>query len=174
MGIPRIAGPVQLICAVCYQDEEIRQQACDRLEQLWGPVAAQSAPYCFDHTAYYQKEMGERLFKFFIAFRNSIEPMQIITAKLTTNRIETELAQEGLRRVNLDPGYLEAAKLVLATTKNYSHRIYLGEGIYGDVQLFWRQGRFQSNPWTYSDYLESSNLEFFTMLRRTYLSEGKP
>ncbi|HNY92028.1 MAG TPA: DUF4416 family protein, partial [bacterium] len=79
----------------------------------------------------------------------------------------------GRRRVNLDPGYSEAAKLVLATTKNFGHRIYLGQGIYGDVQLFWRKGRFQSNPWTYPDYLEAKSLEFFSALRQDYLKEGK-
>ncbi|HOY43425.1 MAG TPA: DUF4416 family protein [bacterium] len=173
MGQVKIAPKVQLICAVCCRDEESSVQACEQLTQLCGPIASRTEPFAFIHTRYYQKEMGDRLQKFFCAFSRSVDPMQIVGIKLATNRIEEELAWEGRRRVNLDPGYIEAAKLVLATTKNFGHRIYLGQGIYGDVQLFWRKGRFQSNPWTYPDYLEAKSLEFFSALRQDYLKEGK-
>ncbi len=173
MGQVKNAAPVRLICAVCCQDEEIGVQACERLVQLCGPIAARTESFPFIHTRYYQKEMGDSLCKFFCAFNRLIDPMEIVAIKLATNRIEEESAREGRRRVNLDPGYIEAAKLVLATTKNFGHRIYLGQGIYGDVQLFWRGGRFQPNPWTYPDYLETTALEFFSTLRQDCIKEGK-
>jgi hypothetical protein len=149
------------------------KMACDRLAEQWGPISSRTDPFPFDHTTYYQAEMGVHLSKLFCAFSRLIDPQQLVEFKLATNRIEEETAVEGRRRINLDPGYLEAAKLVLATTKNFSHRIYLGQGIYGDVQLFWRDGRFQGNPWTYADYLESESLRFFTTLRQDYMKEGK-
>ena len=174
MGQLKNAPPVRLICAVCCRDEESGLRACAELERLYGPVAERTVSFAFTHTRYYQEEMGPNLQKYFCAFGRLIEPMQIVGIKLATNRIEAEMALAGRRSVNLDPGYIEAAKLVLATTKNYGHRIYLGQGIYGDVQLFWRGGRFQSNPWTYPDYLEASALEFFSSVRQDYLKEGKP
>jgi len=173
MGQVRPAHPVRLICAVCYRLEEDRHSVCDQLEATWGTISARSEPVPFTHTRYYEEEMGTGLFKFYCAFSRLIEPMEIVAIKLATNRIEEGLATAGRRRVNLDPGYIEAAKLVLATTKNFSHRIYLGDGIYGDIQLFWRGGRFQSNPWTYGDYLDAATLDFFTAVRQSYMKEGK-
>ncbi len=173
MGQVRLAAPVRLICALCYREESDRTSAAARLEQAWGPISAWTAPFPFSHTTYYQAEMGEGLYKSYSAFERLIEPMEIVAIKLATNEIEADLASDGRRRINIDPGYIEAAKLVLATTKNFSHRIYLGEGIYGDVQLFWREGRFQSNPWTYADYQEPLSLEFFTAIRQAYMKEGK-
>ncbi|HOT97151.1 MAG TPA: DUF4416 family protein [bacterium] len=173
MGIARPAAPVRLICALCYREESDRDSACDQLERAWGPISARTEPFPFIHTTYYEAEMGEGLRKFYCAFKQLIEPMEIVAIKLATNQIEAGLATAGRRRVNIDPGYIEAAKLVLATTKNFSHRIYLGQGIYGDVQLFWQGGRFKSNPWTYADYLDPAILEFFTSIRQDFMKEGK-
>ncbi len=172
MGTVRNAAPVQLICAVCYQDDAIRRLAVNQLLALYGPSSQRSPVLLFDHTKYYQDEMGAPLHKYILAFDGLIDPMDAVEIKWATNRIEARYAAGGKRRINLDPGYLEAAKLILVTTKNFSHRIYLGRGIYGDVQLFWRHGGFQANPWTYPDYLEKSTLEFLTLLRKNYLERG--
>ena len=113
----------------------------------------------------------EKIFslEFYCYFKQHIGPMDIVLIKHQSNKIEEKYSSNGKRLVNIDPGYIETPKLILATTKNYSHRIYLGEGIYGDVQLIWRGGCYQANPWTYPDYLEKSSLDFFTQARNIYL-----
>ena len=169
MGVVRNTAPVWLISAICYQDEAVCQIACDRLQDRWGAFSARTDAFPFTHTDYYEQEMGVNLWKFFCGFSQPIDPMQVVEAKLFSNHIEQETALNGCRTVNIDPGYLEAAKLVLATTKNFSHRICIGKGIYGDVQLFWRGGKFQCNPWTYPDYQDSISINFFTQLRKAYL-----
>ncbi|NIA31425.1 MAG: DUF4416 family protein, partial [Actinobacteria bacterium] len=99
------------------------------------------------------------------------DPMEIVSIKLKSNKIESFFSKDAKRSVNIDPGYIETPKLVLATTKNYGHRIYLGQGIYGDVQLYWRNGVFRTNPWTYPDYREMDTLNFLTKVRKKYLSQ---
>jgi hypothetical protein len=169
MGIIRMPAPVCLILALTYQKLEEAEQALDLFTEQVGNIAMASEPFQFNHTRYYEDEMGSQLFKLFYAFEKLIDPMDIVRIKLFSNQIEEKFSDQGKRRVNLDPGYLEAAKLILATSKNFSHRIYLGSGIYGDVQLFWRNGRFQMNPWTYPDYQEQQTLLFLTRLRDHYL-----
>ncbi len=173
MGEPKLASPVVLIAAICYRHERDAESALAQMIAQYGPIQMQSSPYHFDHTNYYREEMGEDLKKFFCAFENLIDPMDIVDIKLYTNELERHYSMDSKRRVNIDPGYLEAPKLVLATTKNYSHRIYLGRGIYGDVQLFWRHGRFCCNEWTYPDYREPHSLAFFTQLRHHFLQRGE-
>jgi len=174
MGQPKLSARVYLISALCYHDQCDAAKALELLVEAFGPIQQMSSVFDFTHTTYYQKEMGSALCKFFCCFENLIDPIDVIDVKLKTNEIEERLAKDGKRSVNIDPGYLEAAKLVLATTKNFGHRIYLGKGIYGDVQLFWRQGKFQSNPWTYPDYLDAISIAFFTDVRKGYLKRGAP
>ena len=89
--------------------------------------------------------------------------------KIQTNKIEEKYSENNKRRINIDPGYVTQAKLVLATTKNYSHRIHLAKGIFGDVHLTVYKGKFKPNPWTYPDYKEKFVLEFFDNVRKIYL-----
>lgn len=172
MGIEKTAAPVLLVAAICYCHNEEAEQAFQLMAANKSPIREKSEPFSFTHTNYYQNEMGDNLQKIFCAFSETIDPMQIVDFKLYTNELEKKFSHQGQRRINIDPGYLEAAKLILATTKNFSHRIYLGKGIYGDVQLFWRNGQFQFNPWTYPDYKEPANMEFFTHLRHLYMNKG--
>jgi hypothetical protein len=153
-------------------DDHISTEAIQALEDLYGTASNKSAIITFDHTEYYKQEMGSPLYKFLVSFDKPVDAMEIVGIKHQTNKIEEHFSISGKRQVNLDPGYMEAAKLILATTKNFSHRIYLGQGIYGDVQLFWRQGKFTANPWTYPDYLEKTTLDFLTQLRTRYLEQG--
>ncbi|MBN1997268.1 DUF4416 family protein [candidate division KSB1 bacterium] len=169
MGKPTIAKKTALICAVCYCPDVVIDAVHHTLEELFGPVALSTDPFPFLYTHYYEKEMGENLYKKFLCFQRLIEPMDIVNIKLETNDLEEKFAISQRRQVNLDPGYMEIPKLILATTKNFSHRIYLGKGIYGDIQLVWRHGRFHVNPWTYPDYQEKINLEFFTRVREWYI-----
>lgn len=122
----------------------------------------------FTFTGYYDKEMGAGIKRQFVSFTRLILPEQLPVIKLLTNKIEQDLALKGKRRVNIDPGYLSLAKVVLATTKDYSHRFYLGQGIYGEVTLTYARGKFSSFPWTYPDYQTQSYQQFFGEIREIY------
>lgn len=112
--------------------------------------------------------MGAGIKRQFISFTRLIFPEQLPVIKLLTNEMEQDLSLEGRRRVNIDPGYLSLAKVVLATTKDYSHRLYLGQGIYGEVTLTCAKGRFSSFPWTYPDYQTQAYQQFFKETRDIY------
>ncbi|MBN2411891.1 DUF4416 family protein [candidate division KSB1 bacterium] len=168
MGRIKLPQKVLLISAFCYNNEADVNNSLTEMIELYGPVKSRIKPFAFTHTQYYCDEMGENLFKFYCTFEQHIEPMEIVDIKLQTNDIEEKYSKEGKRNVNIDPGYIEVPKLVLATTKNYGHRIYLGKGIYGDVQLYWSRGTFQANPWTYPDYTEPQNFDFFVNARKEY------
>jgi hypothetical protein len=169
LGTAKTPAPVCLILALTCRTATEGDQALALFQEQAGAIALASSVFTFSHTRYYEAEMGSELIKAFYAFERLIDPTALISLKLFSNQIERQFSTHDQRRVNLDPGYLEAAKLILATTKNFSHRIYLGEGIYGDVQLFWRNGRFQVNPWTYPDYQDELARDFFTRARERYL-----
>jgi hypothetical protein len=131
-------------------------------------------PFAF--TNYYADEMGPNLHRKFIAFENLINPKELAPAKLFTNELEAEMSERlGSKRrlVNLDPGYITLSKLVLATTKDYSHRIYLGDGIFAEVTLHYANKRFNPWPWTYPDYKTEAYLRFFEAVRARYLDTLK-
>ncbi|MBN1542555.1 DUF4416 family protein [candidate division KSB1 bacterium] len=165
MGNIRLPEPVCLICAVCRRPDFSIETIEKRLQSRYGLIDAKSEPFIFEQTQYYTKEMGENLQKHYLAFVDMIDPAALAEIKCFTNALEDEWRKNGDRVVNIDPGYIELPKLILASSKNYAHRIYIGKGIYGDVQLVWRKGKFIGNPWTYPDYLQHSTLEFFTTVR---------
>ncbi len=131
-----------------------------------------SGEFPFDFTNYYSNEMGPLLLRRFGAFENLVDPQILPQLKIKANNIEDEYARkDGSRQVNLDPGYIEQAKLILATTKNFSHRVYIGSGIYGEVTLQWHRGRFIPQPHTYPDYQDPFTLDFLGRVREKYRSQ---
>ena len=171
MGQPTLPVPVKLFIAVTFGDEEIFEAGIKLLEQEFGSFDIRSAIFDFNHTRYYFEEMGEGLKKQLFAFKKSIYPDTLPEVKLKTNHIEDQFKNNGKRRINIDPGYLTCAKVVLATTKNFDHRIYLGKGIYGDVHLRYRHNKFIFNPWTYPDYRDKLVIDFLAKLRKKYCKE---
>jgi hypothetical protein len=123
----------------------------------------------FDHTDYYEPEMGAPLFRRVMAFCNLIEQDSLADIKLFTNDLEKRLSRQGRRRVNIDPGYLLAERFVLATGKNYTHRVYLRAGIYADLTLIYHEGRFQALDWTYPDYAGEAVIDFLKSVRDRYI-----
>ncbi|MDP3048421.1 MAG: DUF4416 family protein, partial [Thermodesulfovibrionales bacterium] len=121
----------------------------------------------WDYSEYYKEEIGSPIKRIFIFFRNLINPGEIVDIKLRTNDIEASLSTDGKRNVNIDPGYLTLANVILATTKGYAHRIYLGKGIYGEVSLLYREKdkAFVPNIFTYSDYQDKKCIEMFVKAR---------
>jgi hypothetical protein len=117
--------------------------------------------------------MGEPLFRRVMAFGGLINQGALASIKRTTNAIEDTYAIEGKRRVNIDPGYMLAERFVLATGKNFTHRIYIGGGIYADLTLMYQKGAFRALPWTYPDYAGEKMQDFLTLVRDRYLRDMK-
>jgi len=139
---------------------------CAELEKIFGKVVIKSSLLPFMHTEYYNDEMGSDLSRQWIAFGDLILPDVLVDLKHKTNEMEKKyLNQKGGRLVNIDPGVLSLSNLILASTKNYSHRIYLGRGIYGEVTLIYRQKQYMPLDWTYPDYREDTALGFFARAR---------
>jgi hypothetical protein len=144
-----------------------------RAESFWGPVALESLAFDFVETDYYQASMGPGLKKQFFAFQKLADPGELIAWKLTANAWEAEyssLARHAEPRpLNLDPGYVAPGKLVLASTKDFAHRIYLGQGIYAEVTLHFRQHRWEHHQWTFPDYRRADYQAFFSRCREQLL-----
>lgn len=139
-------------------------QAERRLEQLYGALELRGGPFEFDFTDYYERETGSPIKRRFLLMHELISPGALADIKLATNAIEREIAESGdypvARPVNIDPGYLAESKLVLASAKDYSHRIYLRDGIYAEVTLMYRDGAFHPLPWTYPDFQSEGYMRF--------------
>ncbi|GAB4334821.1 MAG: DUF4416 family protein [Calditrichia bacterium] len=171
MGDIKVHPPVKMICAVTFQRDFPLETALKELEKLISRVQQKSEIFEFDFTTYYEPEMGSGLLKQMLGFEG-LFPVEILPdIKVATNELELKLSRQAARKINLDPGYLTAAKLVLATTKDYDHRLYLGRGIFGDVHLRFRQKHFLPNEWTYPDYRQPEILRFFEEVRAQYMQE---
>lgn len=179
MGIVRSPRKVKLICGMISADADLMRRAARKLAASFGEIDAESDLWPFDATDYYDAEMGHGLQRKFVSFARPIDPSLLMRIKHETNALEAEICREcgsppEFRLVNLDPGYVAVSKLVLATTKDYSHRVYLGEGIYAEATLQWQQGVWRAWPWTYPDYASDRYHAFFTRVReqlREQLSE---
>lgn len=173
MGIPGRPAPVMLICGILVSRPDLLPDVRRRLEDDFGPVRLESDPIPFVWTRYYEKEMGTDITRKFLTFENLICPGEIARIKLQTNAIEADFARRpdaGVQRpVNLDPGYMDGSRLVLASTKDNSHRIYIGDGIYAELTLSFRKGAFRHYEWTYPDYRSEQYAAFFERARLDFL-----
>ncbi|MDY7042053.1 MAG: DUF4416 family protein [Chloroflexota bacterium] len=168
MGEVKKPLPVKLIVSAFAGGEGLLAEAKARLVAEFSPIDYESVLLPFDHTAYYTPEFGPRLVRRIWAFEELVAQGELAAIKRRTNDIEMEWAVGGRRRINLDPGFVSYSKMVLATTKNHAHRIYVGEGIYAEVTLHFRAGTFRAWPWTYPDYASLPYLEIFNQIRALY------
>lgn len=174
MGLPTPPLPVKLLVALLSADPTLFATAATQLEQSYGPFDLESDIFPWNITDYYHAEMGENLLRKFIAFARLISPEDLASIKLGTNALETTLAspsRPNIRRINLDPGYLDASKLVLASTKNQAHRIYLSHGIYAEVTLLFHHGVFHHFIYTYADYRWPEIHAFLRHVRTRYVEQ---
>lgn len=165
MGEIKSPEPALLFVGTLYSDIEIFNNSKDILEKNFGNILLESPPTPWDYSSYYKDELGWPLYRKFIFFKNLIDPGILIDIKLKTNEIEGALSSEGKRCINLDPGYLTLSKIVLASTKNYAHRIYLGKGIYGEVTLIYKNSTYNPQHYTYRDYQDKTYIEMFMNIR---------
>ena len=163
--------PVKLIIAVTISEPTLWERIKEKLEILFNSIDHTMDWYDLHHTDYYEEEMGKHLKKRMLSFSKLIRAENLSVIKMITNNLEQEFSMDNRRRINLDPGYITPAKLILATTKDYSHRIYLNKGIFGDLHLTWYNRHFQPNSWTYPDYQEPFVLKFFEEVRERYMEQ---
>ncbi|MCK4628811.1 MAG: DUF4416 family protein [Sedimentisphaerales bacterium] len=178
MGQTTPPQPVKLIVGMLSKNQELFARVEDEMRTLWGNTDVCSEVMPFTHTNYYQKKMGSPLWRKFIAFVELIDPGWLARIKRQSNELEDQYAKNNkyqepgvLRPINLDPGYIDMSKLVLATTKNYSHRIYIGDSMYAEATLHYHKGAWQSWPYTYPDYACGDYSDFFNRVRERLMDQ---
>ena len=173
MGQINPCQPVKLIFGVITGIPDLLTDVYLRLSEPFGEIDFASSLLPFDHTAYYQAEMGKGLHRQFVSFESLISPDEISSTKHFSNGVEREFvrADTESRQVNLDPGYISASKLVLASTKDHAHRIYLERGIYGEITLRFHRKTFHPWEWTYPDYRTQVYIDIFNHIRGIYMAQ---
>lgn len=165
MGVPHLFEEPILFIGVLFSDESAFKHVFPVLQDKFGNILFQSDLQPWKYSDHYNKELGSPIYRKFIFFDKIIDPSTLADIKLLTNNIEDIYSQNGKRLINLDPGYITLAKVVLASTKNYSHRIYIGKGIYAELALVYRNRQFITMPYTYNDYKDPTYLTMFMEVR---------
>ncbi len=168
MGRVSPPDPVLLFIGTLYRDESVFHDAHDLLKKHFGETLLESTSIPWDYSTYYHHEIGSPLLRQFLFFKTFIDPGALADIKIKTNEIEDILSFEGKRRINLDPGYLTLSKIVLASTKDYAHRIYLGKGIFGEITLIYKDGTYEPHMFSYRDYQDESYIKIFINVRSLY------
>ena len=173
MSIPQPPQPAKLVVGCFMQAQRRFAAVIEDLIAEFGEVDLISPWFKFDHTDYYSPEMGAPLFRRVTAFKDLIQQEDLPEIKLRTNAIEKKYVQDARRTVNIDPGYLLRERFVLATGKNFSHRIYIGKGIYADLTLVFYKDEFRTLDWTYPDYADKKMRAFLKRLRTKAIADFK-
>ena len=173
MSTPAVPLAVKPVASLILARDDLASPVLRRLATYWGPVDLVGPLWPFTATDYYAREMGGNLWRCLASFLHLASAAHLADWKVRTNLLENRFSLGGRRLVNLDPGYVARERLVLATGKNYAHRIYLGQGIYGDLTLLAGRGGFEALAWTYPDYAAGPLPEFLALVRRKYLWQLK-
>ncbi len=171
MGQIRNPAPVKLVVGLLTGEPKLFDTLQSRLEARFGAADMVSPVLDFTQTTYYAAELGPRLVREFVTFEQLIDPGELAGIKVWTNALEDEFARGQRRRINLDPGYVSLSKLVLASTKNHSHRIYIGQGIYAEITLRYYKKAFRPWEWTYPDYASEAYRLLFQGIRERYMQQ---
>jgi len=170
---PTPAKPVKYFLGALYSDEHLLNLAIAQAEETFGAADLVSSDFAFDFTNYYDNEMGTPIYRRFVSFSQLIEPGFLAAAKLQTNSIEDDLRVAGQRKVNLDIGYIDYDKVVLASAKSGIHKIYLAEGIYADLALHYAKGQYRPYDWAFQDFKKPDYNPFFLKMREIYKRQIK-
>ena len=173
MGTPQEPKAAKYFAAFLTSDVALLPLVQNELGAIFGAIDGRSELVLWTASKFYEVEMGANLQRGFFSFTALRSPVELAAQKIKTQQIEERFRrQEGNgRRVSLDPGYLDPFKVVLASTKNASQRIYLDRGIYAEATLFYHSGGFHGLAYTYADYLWPETLDFLTRLRAVYLAQ---
>lgn len=152
------------------------------LEALLGPLALESQDFLFDGTAYYASTMGSPLLRRFYLFKERFDPGVLADWKLACNQMEEEFATQFQstdsnvpeRPVNIDPGYIDGSKLVLASTKDFAHRIYLRDGIFAEITAGYRDNKWETYYFTFPDFKAGHYFPFLTQARAIHCARTHP
>jgi len=165
---------VKLIIGIISHSRESFEKSIPILKRAFGPIDYTSKELDFNHTDYYKKDMGTGLKRYFLSFSRLIDPNNLPAIKRKTIDFEKRISGEiksVMRPINLDPGYIDAAKLILASTKDYYHRIFIGKEIYGELTLSYRKSSFVPMEWTYYDYKNKDCIEVFNHIRSIFMEQ---
>lgn len=162
---------VKPFCGVLVSDCEQLPAVAEALEGLFGPAEHWAPPFKWTFSDYYRPEMGDSIWRAFVSFRTVRSADQLAVWKLTTNEIEQKWASHGRRKVNIDPGYIAVGKVVLASTKDAPHRVFLAHGIYAEITLLFAHGVYRPLPHTYRDYTVPTTILFLSEGRRNLLRQ---
>ena len=169
MSTPSSPRPVKLIVSLLAAEAQLIADAAAGLSRAFGVIDFMSRCIPFTQTDYYRDEMGEKLIRRFITFEDLFPPEALTDVKRHTDRLEGQYRNSaGGRMINLDPGYIALEHLILATNKKYTHRPYLGNGVYADLTLIYRDKSFRPLEWTYPDYASAEIIELLNRLRERY------
>lgn len=175
MGKIKNPEKVKLVTGFIFNDELILLKVKTLLQKVYGKIDFESPILQFNFTGYYQKEIGLNLKRQFISFEKLISPVDLAKVKVKTNSIEDKFISlpSAQRKINIDPGYLHPAKLVLASTKDYAHRIYLDKGIYAEITLQFKGKSYEFLTWTYPDYQTQEYIQIFNQIRQLFFEQIK-
>lgn len=165
----------KLIVGVIYNDPEILKEAMKILTEEFGEIEDCCEEFSFseEFSTYYDEEIGGEGRRRIYSFKNTVDPSRQAEIKKRTNEIEAQFSVDGNRKINLDPGFINHGRLMLATTKNAGFRIPLADGIYTELTLFYARGEWHKLPWTYRDYQSERVQRFITSARESYLRERR-
>lgn len=175
MGATHTPLPSKLVMGFLAKNAELISKLRPKLKSLYGEESSVLEPFPFKFTNYYIEEIGSTPIRAFITYKTLIARETIVDIKLKTNEIELEFAKEcgteGLRPVNLDPGYMTLGQFFLATTKDQRQRVYMRNGIYVEPTLYFQDNHFHAFPWTYRDYQSEEYIRFLESVRKELRKE---
>ena len=173
MAVHELFSREKLVTGILISRLEYREDLLTAIEAEFGPPDYISELLDFSFTRYYDKEMGSPIMRFFVSFKQLVEPDQLAAIKLITVKIERSFAEKENRKVNLDPGILSLSRFILASTKDSSHRIPLNSGIYGEITLIYEKNEFRPVEWTYPDYQSEKYCLILKEIRALYMKQLK-
>jgi hypothetical protein len=171
MSQPAAPQAAKLVVGIFTNDQQLFCPVIENLTKQFGDIDLMSPWIPFDYTHYYEREMGPGLVRRMVAFKPLIEQSRLSAIKLKTNALERQFSKDQKRNINIDPGFMLRERFVLATGKNFAHRIYIGDHIYADLTLIFQKGSFQTLPWTYPDYKATDMQSFLYRVRNKYIKD---
>ncbi len=173
MSLPKTPKPAKLVIGLFMKEKLLIEKIAAELIEEFGSIDTVSPWFLFDCTDYYESEMSAPLFRRVLTFKELVRQDTLADIKILTNEIESNYSRGKKRLVNIDPGYMLKERFVLATGKNFAHRIYIGKKIYADLTLIYTKGDFKKLPWTYPDYSSKNMLSFLRQVRKKYILDLK-